>query len=77
MDKCLRPQAFSAEADIADGARWQLWKRAAKSTCGLRRTDISAAYKRDILIDYLTLPYIPVMVMVCCFIRHSQQAEAP
>jgi len=53
MDKCLRPQVFSAGADTADGAmRWQHWKRTLKNY--LRRIDnISAGDKLDVLISLL------------------------
>jgi len=53
MDKCLRPQVFSAEADTADGARrWQYWKRMLENY--LRRIDnISAQDKLDVLISLL------------------------
>jgi len=53
MDKCLRPQVFSAEADTAGGAmRWQHWKRTLENY--LRRIDnISADDKLDVLISLL------------------------
>ena len=53
MDKWLRPQVFSAEADTADGAmRWQHWKHTLKNY--LRRIDnISADDKLDVLISLL------------------------
>ena len=53
MDKRLRPQMFSAEADTADGARrWQHWKRTLEKY--LRRIDnISAEDKLDVLISLL------------------------
>ena len=67
MDKCLRPQVFSTEADTADGARsWQHWKRTLENY--LRRIDnISAQDKLDVLIsllDGLTLPLIATSVSV-------------
>ena len=53
IDKCLRPQVFSAEADTADGARrWQHWKRTLENY--LRRIEnISAQDKLGVLISSL------------------------
>ena len=49
IDKCLRPQVFSVEADTVDGVwRWQHWKNY------FRRSDNNSAEdKLDVLISLL------------------------